>query len=176
VLNAALSAANEGGEGEVVRQRVQELLQGRKGPTTISEHVVHGSMLLLVGLNPGHPSRKARKDPWEGHAADVAGLSWLAWASNNHEMAVDGIQRFRARQKRSESSSSKTGSVHLLTLSFWNECTLNLVKGDRHAAKKYLRRALDLGGFYATESHPTISWAYAASFFNERPHAPLRLA
>jgi hypothetical protein len=164
-LQTALLVADGRGNRKEAQLMARTYL-ARLEPSTTEEIVIEASLNRILG----HPCAKRAKMPpllpWEAHVADSTALAWTAWNAKDNERAVELVKALRStRRKRREPLKEKVGAIHLLTLSFWGEATLHLVQGERRGAQRFFKRALELGSQFGTESHPMISWAYAASFF-----------
>ena len=102
--------------------------------------------------------------PWEDHMADLAALAWTAWAASDRLKAEAVLFTLRSKRRQDQGVfTAEGGALHLLTLYFWTDATAALVSDDRQGARRFFKRALDLGAQFGTPSHPMISWAYAAS-------------
>jgi hypothetical protein len=163
-LQASLQVVERNGDREEAKLLGRTYL-GRLDPSTVEEKVIEAAIRRILGRSVKTVSCEVRQSPWEAHLADSVALSWLAWAADDNERARDIVKHLRAGQKQKETFSGKSGALHLLTLSFWSEAVLLLAKGDRAGARRYFKRAMELGSQFGTDSHPMISWAYAASFF-----------
>ncbi len=141
---------------------------GRLEPRTVEDRVIEGALKLILKREIGYPAVEAnRAVKWESYVAEVVGIAWLAWASGNCDDAFAAVRRLRSKQKRKESFAGETGAIHLMTLYWWSQAVLLLRKGDRTQARRFFKRAIEMGAQFGTDSHPMISWSYAASFFHE---------
>lgn len=169
-LQAALLVVEQAAAPKQARLLVRTYL-AHLDPATTEERVIEAALRRILGKEVTKPPHEAKAPPpplsvdWEAHVADVVSFAWSSWAANDNKRAVDAVKGLRGRRKSREAFSGRTGAIHLLTLSFWSQATLLLIEEDRIGAKRFFKRALELGSQFGTESHPMISWAYAASFF-----------
>jgi hypothetical protein len=166
-LQASLLVVERGADREEAHLLCRTYL-GRLEPQTVEERVIEGALRRILKhsvLCPAvEPNRLVK---WESYVAEVVALAWLAWAAGDHEHAFAAVRRLRSKQKRKETFSGRTGALHLMTLSWWSQAVLLLGKGDLAQARRYFKRAIEMGSQFGTDSHPMISWAYAASFFHD---------
>lgn len=163
-LQASLKVVEEGADPDEARLLGRTYL-GRLEPSTIEEHVIEASLLRILGRSVEAPICLPRERPWEAHVAEVVALSWLAWAGNDNDRAHALVKSLRSCQKQKETFTGQGGAIHLLTLYFWSQAVELLVNADRPGARRFFKRAIEMGSQFGTDSHPMISWAYAASFF-----------
>jgi hypothetical protein len=168
-LNAALRVVESGGDVDEARLLGRTFL-ARLDPETVEQRVIEASLQLILkepvdnAIVDGAPPR----NPWEEHVAAAVATSWLAWAAGDKPRAQAQIKRLRAKRKTTvEAFKGRTGAIHLLTLYFWSQAVSELLLEDRRSARRFFKRAIELGGQFGTNSHPMISWAYAASFFED---------
>lgn len=167
-LNAALSAIDAGLDIEEARTLVRSALKRKSVPETLDEHVVIAAMRRISGEVVVVPSVKIHKDPWDRRLADVTATSWLAWAKGEFTPALSQLPPLLRDHDERDKIPGEDGAIQLLSISFWGEAVVQLAKGDLVAAHRFFRRALELGSQFGTETHPIVSWSYAASFFGER--------
>lgn len=168
-LQASLRVADGEGDREHARLLGRTYL-GRLDPETLEQHVIEGALRRILGREVGGELayEPVGKEDWEKHVSERVALAWLAWASNDTERALDIVKSLRAGQKKRQTfTGQRTGAIHLLTLSFWSEAVVFLAKKDPSGARRFFKRAIELGSQFGTDSHPMISWAYAASFFDD---------
>lgn len=136
----------------------------RLNPSTVADYVTEAALTRILGrpVGPVEPWLNGRN--WEEQVSEAVGLAWLDWAAGAPDEARRKIHALRAKRK-SESFNGRTGAIHLLTLAFWSEAILLSIDEDREGARRFYKRALELGSQLGTDSHPMISWAYAATFF-----------
>lgn len=166
VLRAATLVAETGARPDATRELVQDFLS-LYVPKTHDEEVIVAAMQLIAGepivaLDEPRPRR-----PWEAYVSDVTGCAWVDWARGKTALAAREIRRLRKHPVPREPAASRSGAIHLLALYFWGEAILQLSSKNRKSAHKFYRRALELGSQFGTESHPVISWTYAATFFSD---------
>ncbi len=173
---AALQAALEVVEKTTAPKEAQLLVRtylAHLDPATTEERVIETAMRRILGKAVAKPPQAGKMPPppppldmdWEAHVADVVSFAWSSWAANDNRRAVEAVKALHSTHKNREVFSGKSGAIHLLTLSFWSQATLLLIEEKHEEARRFFKRALELGSQFGTESHPMISWAYAASFF-----------
>lgn len=136
----------------------------RLEPESLEERVIAAALRRILCrpmVVPGHG--EPRTEPWEACMADTVALAWMSWAAGDCGGALATAKRFTTVQKKH--GTGKAGAIHLLTLSFWSEAVTLLSEGDLAGARRFFKRAIELGSQFGTDSHPMVSWAYAASFF-----------
>jgi hypothetical protein len=116
------------------------------------------AMKLCIGEPPPKLERPRFHSSKEQFVADVVSFAWYSWATGNSKQAQKLLEDLYARDQE-----PTTGALHLLTLSFWASAVMLLVQNDPTNAKRFFKRALDLGSHFGTESHVIISWAYLAT-------------
>lgn len=163
-LQAALQAVERRGSREHARLLGRTYL-GRLDPQTVEEHVIEAAIQRILGQSVGDFEVTPDRASWETYVAETIALAWHAWASNDNDRAITLVRELRASQKRKESFVGQTGAIHLLTLYFWSQAVHLLAVHDRPGARRFFKRAIEMGSQFGTDSHPMISWAYAASFF-----------
>jgi hypothetical protein len=163
-LQAAHLAIDERADAEGARLLCRTYLK-RLDAETVEERVIEAALLRLLGRPVESFVIEPSRETWEAYVSETVALSWCAWAAGDNARALDLVRSLRSKQKREEVFTGKTGAIHLLTLSFWSEAVRLLVQEDTEGAKRFFKRAIELGSQFGTDSHPMISWAYAASFF-----------
>jgi hypothetical protein len=166
-LESVLRFIEEGNEPpntELIKQVIDRL-----EPVTIEQFVIEAAMLRITGnarTDIRWKTLKAAKKPWERHVAEVVAIAWLEWLTR--QSARPRLLELRAQQKKMEKLSRRGGAIHHYTLLFWSEAILELDSGNMASAQRLYRRAIELGAQFGTESHPMISWTYAATFLKVR--------
>lgn len=145
-------------EGRADPNRAQTLVETlwRDQPTdTVEDRVVWYAMGKVVGaLLPAPSTMEAGRDLDDrGLFLDTA-QAWMTWASEGggHLSWSD----------RKEGASV----LQHLSVANWASAVEALLREDLSEAKRYYRRALEVGGQFGTESNSVITWTYAASFFH----------
>ena len=162
----ALQAAQlvvERGDDPGPAQFLVEEYRAEFEPESLEESVIDVALRRILGAPDARfASDERRRTPREALIADSTAIAWATWASGSPKEANLLLKRLEGKTKRETG-----GAIHLLTLSFWRQATALLIEGDSFGARRFFKRAMDLGSQFGTESHPMISWAYAASFFHE---------
>lgn len=89
---------------------------------------------------------------------EVLCLLWTQWA-------IDLSVREKAIQEVPPLRHNFGGELEHLALQQWRHALRALFLQDLPSAKKFYSRATQLGSEYGTQSHLTIQWTYAATFF-----------
>lgn len=169
-LNAGLEVLETHSKREPAFEVIREFATNFV-PETFGDSVKLAAMKLVVGEPPPKLERPRFHSSKEQFAADVVSFAWYSWATGNAKQAQKLLEGLYAREQE-----PTTGAVHLLTLSFWASAVMLLIQDDPTNAKRFFRRALDLGSQFGTESHVIISWAYLATqVTSRRLLAPLTL-
>lgn len=134
----------------------------RMEPTTVEEKVIEAALRRILHRSVSTSDVEPDPTKWENYVSESVALTWLAWAANDNAQARSLAQKLRSKRKKV--FTDRTGALHLYTLSFWSQAVQLLVEGDPAGARRYFKRAIEMGSQFGTESHPMISWAYAASF------------
>lgn len=163
-LSAALRAAELGEDPDDAKARVAGMTEHRN-PKTIEEFVVAGAMRRILGKLPEAPGLRPVKQPWDKQLEEIVGLAWLFWARGDNDRATAILRKLSERQKKHERVAARSGAVNVVTLTFWSKAVTHLLEGDRKLAQKFFKRAIEIGSQIGTDSHPMISWAYAATYF-----------
>ena len=81
----------------------------------------------------------------------------MQWASGHKLRAQEILDRPVSEQGG--------GEIHLMALGFWCHAVGDLIHGDLEEARRYFKRALEVGAQFGTESSVAIQWAYVGTFF-----------
>lgn len=166
-LNAALSVADGFGDAERARESVLATLTRKPEPETIADAAVVAAMRRILDEDVVFPEMTPSAKPAESQVADAVALAWVAWAAGEPETAKALLDFVPPQNK------DGTGAVHLIALGYWAEGVRHLVDANLPSAHRFFKRAIELGAQFGTESHPVVSWTYAASFFENRPRPAL---
>jgi len=85
--------------------------------------------------------------------------AWVVWAAEGPTNKVLSLHKL---------SLSDEGSsvLHHIALSNWAKAVKSLLAGDQAEAKRFYRRAVEVGGQFGTETNSVIVWTYAATFLS----------
>ncbi len=138
----------------------------RLEPSTIEEYAIDGALRRILNRQVSAPDIEPASGTrsWETFVAETVALAWFAWAADDEHRCTTLLDSLRSQRRKEEVFTDKTGALHLYTLYFWSQATTLLVADDLDNARRFFKRAIELGSQFGTESHPMISWAYAASF------------
>lgn len=163
----ALSAATEMAEGRGDAEEARRLCRTylwRMEPETTEEAVTMAALQRILKRPVTAEVSDLVPAPWEDHVADLAAVAWTAWAASDRLKAEAVLFTLKSKRRQDQGVfTAEGGALHLLTLYFWTDATAALIQEDNPGARRFFRRALDLGSQFGTASHPMISWAYAAS-------------
>jgi hypothetical protein len=162
-LNACMAVCDGQGSPEEAKLLCRTYL-GRLDPSTVEEYVTEAALLHILDRSVELADPWSHAKSWEEQVAEAVALAWLSLISGDADDARVRIMDLRAKRK-AETFHGKSGALHLLTLAFWSEAILLTAAGDHTGARRYYKRALEYGAQLGTDSHPMISWAYAATFF-----------
>jgi len=177
----AQGAAERAVEGqaspEEARLAVQGALEMAGPPEDFASFVEQTAMRsILGGPKLTSTSTRTQEDgPSPGYVRDPQGSSpetrlfektaqlWLTWLQGDCLRASEILPPLR--KEAHQGGPLASGAVHRRVLLIWLDAVEKLLLEDREAARRLWRRALDVGSSFGTESHPTILWAYIATFF-----------
>lgn len=160
----------ETGEGLAETAALRELFLNVH-PTDIASWIRHTAAAKVLGEEVTPPARL----PIGGNRAEQlyarTALAWMAWAAG---------ERSRAKKILDLPLEEKGGGeIHLMALGFWCRAVGDLLRDDHEEARRYFKRAMEVGSQFGTESSLAIQWAYVGTFFfhgvtsSERPSASL---
>jgi hypothetical protein len=167
-LGSVLMAVERGGDVKDAREKVLYLIEA-KCPT--ADQPDDAATLVAMKLIAGKALPKASKLAPRGtketdeYRADCLALAWMRWAHQDSEGALQELAKLPPEHAEG------SGAVHRLCLGFWERAIEQLALGQMTQARRYYQRCMELGSQFGTESHMTISWTYAAGFF-EKAHKP----
>lgn len=169
-MRAAYNAAEGQGDPEAARALVQQVFVSWR-PIDFEGRLTLCAMARVIGedLSPFFPQGPVDK-PWERRCFETIGRAWATWARDPSDpQAAAMIAQLRAEQTSRESvegseAQRRASAVHLMALYFWAAAVEKLAQGDPAEAKRFWKRAIDVGSSHGTPSHPAVQWTYAASF------------
>jgi len=167
-LQSAWRAIEHVSETDEARRIIADIFPRRcASPTTVEDNAVCASMAKIIGEDaaPFRVARSVSEEKWEQHVLQTIACAWFDWSQGNVETARDVIPKLRAAQQSAQQTGQRKGAINLMTLYMWASAIEALINGDRKESQRLWKRALDLGSHFGTDSHPVVSWTYAASFF-----------
>lgn len=165
-LNAVMKAMLQ---SPSLSQEAQDMVRvvERQWPTprTVSEFTIRAAMARITGSgNPvGDPTPEG--SVWATRSFELVALAWLAWSRNDPERARAQLAQWDHEVGRRDEGLSEQGAIEMFAVSFWASAIKALTEHQIDAAKMYFRRVYEVGSNFGTESHPTVLWTFAASFF-----------
>jgi len=167
-LNAAI-AADSPALAREARGMVREAEAKWPETGTFSGFIIRAAMSRITGSTPptGEPTRTSGEDTeWAVRAFELVGLAWLAWSRGENPRARFWISQW-TRESATQTNLSEEGAVQAFTVGLWANAIEALIEDRTLDAQRFFRRVHDVGSSYGTESHPTILWTMAASFFSQ---------
>jgi hypothetical protein len=169
-LNAAGRAVRNQERPEEAKRMVAEVFTVRQDlpPFLAEDYAIHCAMAKIVGadvtpfLVPAAPDDEAT---WTTFTVRTVLNAWTLWAAGSIPEALSSLQRFRDRQYREETVTTRKGGVNLMSLYFWAGGIEALARGERSEAMRLWNRSLELAATHGTSSSPLIQWTFVASFF-----------
>ena len=149
-------ASLDGLENPLKVQQLVEALLKEQPQDSPEELVTWVAMRRIAGLEI---------TPWEkpvyGNIFCLISWVWVSWAAGIDVGAELKILDFAEAE-------SELGVFETLALRHWAAAILNLIDGNQDEARRFYRRAVEIGGQFGTESNPAVLWTYAATFFDPR--------
>jgi len=167
-LNAAIAADSPALAGEA-RNMVREVEAKWPETRTFSGFVIRAAMSRITGSTPptGEPDRTTGDEAeWAVRAFELVGLAWLAWSRGENSRAQFWITQW-GRESATQTQLSEAGAIQAFTVALWANAIEALIENRTEDSQRFFRRVHDVGSSYGTESHPTILWTMAASFFTQ---------
>lgn len=159
-MQAVLDAADATGDPASARALVQQVFVSWR-PTDFEGRVTLCAMAKVIGedIRPFVPSEPV-PEPWERRCFETLGRVWVFWAMNRGDVAEEMLKKLREEK----GAHPLAGALHLMALDFWGDALEKLLQGDPPEARRFWKRAIEVGGTHGTPSHPAILWTYAATF------------
>lgn len=163
-LTAAMEVVEKGSDRTKAQELVLPVFKDLPTPKNLPNLLVALSMRRILGKRlfiPGH-----RKFPTTQEKAITQGtcLAWMILVEGYPRRAARHIEAMRSKKLDPRG----TNAINLLSLKYWGDGIYALARGYPEDSFRFFQRALDLASQNGTESHPLISWSYAATFFYDR--------
>ena len=169
-LNAVLRALDQPQELPNALRLVRTVWTTFPTPQTVDAWVIGVAMATLLG----EPPKKCLDpitlpppiaEPWTMHIFEHTAFAWGAWTQGDARVAQYWIRSIRADvpDKEGPVDEARPGAVHRLALEEWANAVMALTQGQTSEAKRFFKRASEVGQSFGTESHPVILWTMAAS-------------
>jgi len=165
-LNAAIKASTPALAREA-RSMVRAVEAQWPEPQTVSEFVIRAAMAEITGsaLPTGEPTRTTGEAAdWATRSFELVGLAWLAWVRGDVDRARFWIGRY-ATEGEDKTNLSEGGAIQVFAVAIWALAIEALIDNRPEDAHRFYRRVFEVGSSFGTESHPTVLWTMAASFF-----------
>jgi hypothetical protein len=136
-------------------------------PRTVSDYAIRTAMARITGnpLPTGEPERTTGEATiWAVRAFELIGLAWLAWTRNDPQRARFWIGRWSIEGEDKTKLDSE-GAIQAFAVALWANAIEALIDNRTDDARRFFRRVFDVGSSFGTESHPTVLWTMAGSFF-----------
>lgn len=166
-LNAAISAPTP----ELAREAqamVRAVEAQWPAPRTVADFTVRASMARITGSKApaGEPERTVGEPcTWSVRAFELIALAWLAWSRGDSERARHHIERWSAEAGRPENLNNSDSAIQSFAVALWANAIEALLEGRTDDSRRFYERVYEVGSSFGTESHPTVLWTMAASFF-----------
>lgn len=166
-LNAAIQAAHPEHAREA-RAMVRAVEAQWPVPRTVADFTVRASMARITGSEAptGEPERTTGEAcTWPVRAFELVSLAWLAWSRGDAARAHHHIERWVAEAAMPENLNNSDSAIQAFAVALWGNAVEALVDGRVDDARRFYGRVYEVGSSFGTESHPTVLWTMAASFF-----------
>jgi hypothetical protein len=152
--------AMEGRENPLKAQKFVESLLNDQPRDTVEDQVTWYAMLRIAGreIHTGQIFYEGDVD----HDRELflaAASAWVAWAAEGPSKRTFNLHLLNL-------SDEGSSVLHHIALSNWARAVKSLLAGDHVEARRFYRRAVEVGGQFGTETNSVIVWTYAATFFN----------
>jgi len=153
--------AIEGRENPLKAQKFVESLLRDQPRDTVEDQVTWYAMARIAGREVHSGPTFDEGDVDHDRELFLAtAWAWVMWAAEGPTNKVLPLHKL---------SLSDEGSsvLHHIALSNWAKAVKSLLAGDRTEAKRFYRRAVEIGGQFGTETNSVIVWTYAATFLSQ---------
>ncbi len=165
-LNAAMTASTP-----VLAREAQAMVRGVENawpsPVTVSDFTIRAAMSRITGTTApsGEPARTTGEEAvWAVRAFELVALAWLAWSRGDERRARFMIEQW-SRESEDKTNLTEEGAIQAFAVALWANAIEALINGRTEDARRFFRRVYEVGSSFGTESHPTVLWTMAASFF-----------
>lgn len=161
-VNAILSSSTPTRDAQ---QMVRAIEAQWPTPHTVPEFVLRAAMARITGSAApvGEPERTS-EPVWSTRAFELIALAWLAWSQGDPSRAHFFIARWSTEGSEKTHLDDK-GAIQAFAVALWACAVEALVEGRREDSLRFFKRVYEVGSNFGTESHPTVLWTMAASFF-----------
>jgi hypothetical protein len=135
--------------------------------SSVADFAIRAAMSKITGSAPplGEPVRTSGEEAvWPIRGFELVATSWLAWTRGDVERARFWIGRW-ATEQAEETHLDDSGAIQAWAVTLWANAIEALIEGRADDARRFFRRVYEVGSSFGTESHPTVLWTMAASFF-----------
>jgi hypothetical protein len=166
-LNDAAAAVEHQVAANDARKRVRHAYVARAEALSVEDRVILAGMAKIIGEDPGDFAVEppSADESWERQVTETVAHAWIELSLGRTASAIDLIPRIRARQPDEQRVEGRSGAVNLMAMYFWMTAIEAMARGDRPTARRFWKRALDVGSNFGTDSHLMVSWTYVATFF-----------
>lgn len=169
---AETRALNEAGKAVESKQTdaairlVRNLYASRRSCTSVEDTITLAAMAKILGdsVEP-HINPIPTEGPWDKIVLETVAHVWISCMAGRPEVARRLLPEIRAKQHEDEGIEGRKGAVNLMSMYYWTIAVEALANGDRKEAKRFWKRALEVGSHFGTDSHMIVSWTYVATFF-----------
>ncbi len=165
-LHAIVQVIDQGDDPQEALDLTRRAFDLAANPKTFEAQIIRYAMAIVLGESVTLPATNGRGS-WERALYEGIARAWACWAADATSPVP--AEEFAKLHSRSEfgNDTKRKGAVHLMALHHWLTAVEALVEGNPVAARRFWKRAIEVGASFGTESHPVVLWAYAASFW---PH------
>lgn len=158
-LGAVLAVVLQGGATDEATALVRSVFEKHR-PQDPDTWLRHFAMAHILGVSITLPALASEGDGAQRLFTRTARV-WMLWAGGQLE-AARGLLT-------TPEPNHEGGEIHLMALGPWCLGLDALLRSDREEARRYFRRATEVGSQLGTETNNAIQWAFGATFF---PHKP----
>ena len=136
-------------------------------PVSVTDFTVRAAMSRITGTvaPSGEPERTTGEAAvWAVRGFELIALAWLAWSRGDERRARFMIEQW-SREGEDKTNLSEEGAIQAFAVALWANAIEALIEGRPEDARRFFRRVYEVGSSFGTESHPTVLWTMAASFF-----------
>ena len=135
---------------------------------TMADFAIRAAMSRITGSAPpiGQPVRTSGEEAvWSVRGFELIATAWIAWTRGDTNRARYWIRHWSNEQSEMLSNLDDSGAIQAWAVTLWANAVEALVEERPDDARRFFRRVYEVGSSFGTESHPTVLWTMAASFF-----------
>lgn len=135
---------------------------------TVTDFTIRAAMARITGspMPSGQPQRTTGEAAvWAVRAFELVASAWIDWVQGDLTGSRFWLEQW-ARESADKTNLSKDGAIQAFAVALWANAIEALIEGRPADALRFFKRVEEVGGNFGTESHPTVLWTMAASFFS----------